>query len=69
MRRWSVCLVAALAVAPTIGFSVGPAAAHADRIAPFPSRAIKIVVPFPAGGPTDIDISPSAWARIGECRW
>jgi len=44
---------------------LGPAAAQADRAAPFPTRAVKIIVPFPAGGPTDVNIRIIA-QRMGE---
>ena len=45
--RRAACLVSALLTA------AAPAAAQ--DAASFPSRPIRIVVPFPAGGPTDID--------------
>jgi tripartite-type tricarboxylate transporter receptor subunit TctC len=37
-------------------FGVCEAIAQASLAATFPARAIKIIVPFPAGGPTDINI-------------
>lgn len=43
-----------LALAASVG--IGPAAAQLDRAAPYPARAIKIIVPFPPGGPTDVNI-------------
>jgi tripartite-type tricarboxylate transporter receptor subunit TctC len=48
-----------------VSLGIGPATAQADGAAPFPTRAIKIVVPFPAGGPTDINIRIIA-QRMGE---
>jgi tripartite-type tricarboxylate transporter receptor subunit TctC len=56
MRVWSVGLAAALAVALTAKFGVVAAVAQADRAPAFPSHAVKIIVPFPAGGPTDVNI-------------
>jgi tripartite-type tricarboxylate transporter receptor subunit TctC len=43
--RWIACVMA-------IGAFIGPAAAQKTRN--FPNRTVRIVVPFPAGGPTDI---------------
>jgi tripartite-type tricarboxylate transporter receptor subunit TctC len=43
-RRWLVLLVLILATLPW----------HASQAAGYPERTIKIVVPFPAGGPTDV---------------
>ena len=42
-----------------------PAVAQTGRSVPFPTHTIKIVVPFPAGGPTDINIRIIA-QRMGE---
>jgi tripartite-type tricarboxylate transporter receptor subunit TctC len=47
----SGALAASLALALTLIASTGGAAAQEQG---FPSRAIKIVVPFPAGGPSDV---------------
>jgi tripartite-type tricarboxylate transporter receptor subunit TctC len=45
---------------------LGSASAIAqDRSVPFPTHTIKIVVPFPAGGPTDVNIRIIA-QRMGE---
>jgi tripartite-type tricarboxylate transporter receptor subunit TctC len=65
MKVWSARLAVTLTVALTAKFCVGPALAQADRTPPFPTRAIKIIVPFPAGGPTDINIRILA-QRMGE---
>ena len=65
MRVWSARFAVTLAVSLIAGFCVDPAAAQSGRIAPFPARAIKIIVPFPAGGPTDINIRILA-QRMGE---
>src|SRR6476660_5989383 len=42
-----------IALALLSGLAMGSAAAQ-ERADAFPSRAIKIVVPFPAGGPSDV---------------
>ena len=45
MTAWLVCTLLAFAGTP-------PASAQSD----FPTRPVKIVVPFPAGGPTDVNM-------------
>src|SRR5713101_328629 len=59
------------------GLGIDPAIAQGDRSVPFPTHAIKIVVPFPAGGPTDVNIriiahrpcrGPTGWARRNFAR-
>src|SRR5258708_14784867 len=55
-------IVIALLALPSLG--IGAAAAQAERAA-FPSRAVKIIVPFPPGGPTDVNIRIIA-QRMGE---
>jgi tripartite-type tricarboxylate transporter receptor subunit TctC len=42
-----------IALAGLFALALGPAAAQ-DAAKDFPSRSIKIVVPFPAGGPSDV---------------
>jgi tripartite-type tricarboxylate transporter receptor subunit TctC len=44
LRRWLTLLAFVLMVLPW----------HANKAAGYPERTIKIVVPFPAGGPTDV---------------
>jgi tripartite-type tricarboxylate transporter receptor subunit TctC len=63
MNIRSICAVAFLML--TTGLRAAPAVAQADRSVPFPTHAIKIVVPFPAGGPTDVNIRIIA-QRMGE---
>ena len=50
-RRLLVQLGAAAVAAPALSALT---AAHAQSGAPFPSRPVKLVIAFPAGGPTDI---------------
>src|SRR5262249_38008816 len=47
MNRWSIALAILSAV-------IAGTAAAQERPDAFPTRAIKIVVPFPAGGPSDV---------------
>ena len=48
-------LFQAIALASLSALVTGPAAAQqAQDAAAFPNRSIKIVVPFPAGGPSDV---------------
>ena len=46
------CLVRLLALAPLLALSISVAAQ--ERPAGYPNRPVKIVVPFPAGGPSDV---------------
>jgi tripartite-type tricarboxylate transporter receptor subunit TctC len=48
-------LAQGIALASLSALMIGPAAAQqAQEAAAFPNRSIKIVVPFPAGGPSDV---------------
>jgi tripartite-type tricarboxylate transporter receptor subunit TctC len=48
-------LIRAFALALLSALAIGPAAAQqSSDAAAFPNRSIKIVVPFPAGGPSDV---------------
>jgi len=51
----------------TLASAIAPGSAQTDAPAPFPSRAVRIVVPFPPGGPADI-IARVVAQRMGE-RW
>jgi tripartite-type tricarboxylate transporter receptor subunit TctC len=50
LRRAIHAAIGALA----LGMPAWPAAAEAPNVSDYPDRAIHIVVPFPAGGPTDL---------------
>jgi tripartite-type tricarboxylate transporter receptor subunit TctC len=60
-----MAMVRALSLAVLV--AAGPALAQTDMPASFPSRAVRIVVPFPPGGPADI-IARVVAQRLGE-RW
>jgi tripartite-type tricarboxylate transporter receptor subunit TctC len=45
-----------LAIGFASAFSIGTASAQSGDTANFPNRPVKIVVPFPAGGPTDVNM-------------
>ena len=64
-RHVARSLIAALALAAMVALS--PAAQAQD----YPSRAVKIIVPFPAGGTADVmpRIFRTGWRRSGESRW
>ena len=47
-------IFARAALVLTLAFCAGPALAQAQTATTFPDRPVKIVVPFPAGGPTDV---------------
>src|SRR5262245_5620785 len=52
VRRWSA--VAWLSAAVTAGAIVSAMAKERADVDNFPNRSIRIVVPFPAGGPSDV---------------
>ncbi len=62
-RRIASCLLALLALA------FAPASIQASHAEGYPERAIKIVVPFPAGGPTDVAarlVAQSLSSKLGQ---
>src|SRR5712672_4809705 len=62
-RRIASCLLALLA------FPFTPASIQASHAEGYPERSIKIVVPFPAGGPTDVAarlIAQSLSSKLGQ---
>src|SRR6266853_2329238 len=62
-RRIASCFLALLALA------FAPASIQASHAEGYPERAIKIVVPFPAGGPTDVAarlIAQSLSSKLGQ---
>ena len=63
-RKWC-CRLAALAAAASVG-SLGLGAARASRPERWPSRPIMLLVPWPAGGPTDLSMRVLARAASRE---
>ena len=62
-RRIASCFLALLALA------FAPASIQASHAEGYPERAIKIVVPFPAGGPTDVAarlVAQSLSSKLGQ---
>jgi tripartite-type tricarboxylate transporter receptor subunit TctC len=55
-----------LAAALIFCLTAAPAALHAEDGARYPTRSIRIVVPFPAGGPTDVNIRILAQRMSGD---
>ncbi|AMN43546.1 Bug family tripartite tricarboxylate transporter substrate binding protein [Rhodoplanes sp. Z2-YC6860] len=55
MTVWGV-LRSFLAIGLVTALGVGAAHAQSGNAANFPNRPVKIVVPFPAGGPTDVNM-------------
>ncbi len=54
-----------IVLVPFTAFGVSALASFASRAQAFPSKALRLVVPFPAGGPTDIVARPLA-QMLGE---
>ena len=55
MTVWGM-LRSFLAIGLAAALSVGSASAQSGEASNFPTRPVKIVVPFPAGGPTDVNM-------------
>ena len=53
-RRHSVRLALASAFAALLGATAVPVAAQTAELAGYPSKPLKMVIPYPAGGGTDI---------------
>src|SRR5260221_5608391 len=64
MRMASRILIATVAIALTLGPARAQATLEADAKG-YPNRSIRIIVPFPPGGPTDT-ITPLVGQRISE---
>jgi tripartite-type tricarboxylate transporter receptor subunit TctC len=65
---WFACRLAALSAAAGLAcaLTLGPAAAQGTAdVQSYPNRAVRIIVPFPAGGPTDI-LSRVVAQRLSE---
>jgi len=69
-EKHGLMIRSAIALAISAALIMGTAAAQ-ERPAPFPTRPVKIVVPFPAGGPTDIlaRVIAQRLRRSGDSRW
>jgi tripartite-type tricarboxylate transporter receptor subunit TctC len=67
MARWLMRMACRLLALLAVLFAAG--SIHASHAEAYPERTIKIVVPFPAGGPTDVAarlIAQSLSSRLGK---